>query len=144
MPSWVCRRSWFSAQSQQCLELLAIESNYQLAVNKRCRGGKHTQFLKFLSGEVDILEYLRPEDYRQAREESAGKNFSVINLGPSLRSQFLSFNQNTSVNPETGEPYADQTHVSWFRQRDFRRAVSHAVDRRSMVRQFMDGRGLPL
>jgi peptide/nickel transport system substrate-binding protein len=105
---------------------------------------QNTQFLKFLGGEVDILEMLRPEDYRQAKTQAEEKDFSIINLGPALRSHFLCFNLNPDRNPDTGKPYADPVHVSWFREADFRRAVSRAIDRKSMVRQFMDGRGQPL
>lgn len=105
---------------------------------------QNTQFLKFMSGEVDILEYLRPEDYRQAKQEEKSRNFSIVNLGPALRTHFLCFNLNSRINPESGKPYADPLRVSWFQRKEFRQAVSHAVDRRSMVRQFMDGRGNPL
>ncbi|MCI0343123.1 MAG: ABC transporter substrate-binding protein [Planctomycetales bacterium] len=101
-----------------------------------------TQFLKFLSGDFDVLEPLRPEDYEKARQHEATKGFTVFPLGPSLDTNYLCFNQNPGKSPD-GKPYVEPWKLDYFRRSEFRRAVSHGIDRQKIVDLLLEGRGRP-
>lgn len=102
-----------------------------------------TEYQKFIAGDFDVLDALRPEDYVDARAKSAERDFTVYPLGPSLGSNYLCFNQNPGKNPESGEPYVAPWKLEFFRKSEFRRAVSHAMDRQKMVDILLEGRGEP-
>ncbi len=56
---------------------------------------------------------------------------------------FLWFNENTNVNPKTGQPYVDSKKLKWFRNAKFRQAVSYAIDREAIIKSIFSGRGDP-
>ena len=66
---------------------------------------------------------MRGNDYPLLKPLEAKKHFKIHNAGPSLGSYFVAFNQQAK-NPRVRQ---------WFRNRDFRRALAHAMDRRSMA-----------
>ncbi len=80
------------------------------------------QLLRFLEGETDFFR-MRGTDYPILKPLEGKNNFKIYNTGASLGSFFLAVNQQT-----TGE---------WKRDillnRDFRRALSYAMDRNSMA-----------
>ena len=96
----------------------------------------------FRSGESDIygvpgkefaaLEPLRDEE-----------NFTIYRRGPDFGTTFLAFNMNPGANPETGEPYVAPEKLAWFRNTEFRRAVSYAIDREAIIERAFDGLGYP-
>jgi peptide/nickel transport system substrate-binding protein len=71
-------------------------------------------------------------------------NFTVYNVGPSSGSDFLFFNQNTSVNPNTGKTFISPEKLSWFTDVNFRRGVAHAIDRERIIEIQMNGLGYEL
>lgn len=103
----------------------------------------NTLYTKFIAGDFDVLNSLRPEDYDDARAHEQAKNFTVYALGPALGGNYITFNQNTGSNPETGAPYLAPWKVKVFRQTAFRQAISHAIDREKMVEILLKGRGVP-
>ena len=44
---------------------------------------------------------------------------------------------------ESGTPFVDPVKLRWFKQPEFRAAISHAIDRNGIVRQILGGRGEP-
>ncbi|MGC8805836.1 MAG: ABC transporter substrate-binding protein, partial [Candidatus Ratteibacteria bacterium] len=88
--------------------------------------------LKFKKGELDMIS-LRAQDYLLLkRANPAGVKF--YNVGPSLGSEFLVFNQNLDSNiPEYKK--------EWFRNINFRRAVSCAIDRQAIINNIFAGLG---
>jgi len=106
---------------------------------------QNTCALKFETGELDALENVKAEDYGRFERNQARGGYRVHRLGASLTSNFLWFNLNTVKRPggrrPVGTPYADPVRHAWFANRDFRRAVSMAVDREAMLRSVYFGQG---
>ncbi|MBD3321440.1 MAG: ABC transporter substrate-binding protein [Chitinivibrionales bacterium] len=103
---------------------------------------QNTELLRFKRGEIDVLA-AKGEDYPGLKKDEAQRDYTVYRLGPATGSSFLFFNQNTLKNPETGEPYVDPVKQAWFRNKQFRKAVAHALDKESMIRIVMNGLGYP-
>lgn len=99
--------------------------------------------LKFLNGEVDLQEVVRPEEYEHFKTESAKGKFRVLDLGPSAERDMLTFNQNPENNPQTGKPRIDPVKSKWFRNTKFRQAISYAIDRDAIVNSALAGLGAP-
>lgn len=94
--------------------------------------------LKFMSGEVDAVDNVKPEDYRTYAQRATASRFTLYEIGPSLVSNFVWFNLNrvprSGGGRTAGEPAAGRVAYAWFSQRDFRRAVSRAIDRDAIIR----------
>ncbi|MBI1840467.1 MAG: ABC transporter substrate-binding protein [Verrucomicrobia bacterium] len=99
--------------------------------------------LRFLSGESDVMEEVRPDEYARYRGEAEKGKIQLFDLGPGLDRSFVVFNQNTGTNSRTGKPYVDPVKQKWFRSTQFRQAISHAVDRGSISKSIMAGRATP-
>ena len=106
---------------------------------------QNTCALKFETGELDALDNVKAEDYARLRRDQARGGYIVHQLGASLTSNFLWFNLNTVKRSggrrPPGTPYADPVRYAWFSNRDFRRAVSMAVDREAIIRSVYFGEG---
>jgi peptide/nickel transport system substrate-binding protein len=98
--------------------------------------------LKFREGTLDSMS-LRGSDFAILKPLEESGKFTVYNTGPAFGTNFLFFNQNTGTHPETGEPYVEPYKTAWFRDARFRRAVSYAIDRESMINIVMSGLGFP-
>jgi len=101
---------------------------------------QNTAALQFLAGGLDGLDNVKPEDYKSYEDQAAKLDFTLYDLGPALTTNFFWFNLNTvkSKRPvkgkRIGEPYLEKVKYAWFSNRDFRRAVSMAVDREALMR----------
>ena len=104
---------------------------------------QNAELLKFQSGESDEL-YFRAEDYASMKDGEAEGNYTVIDMGQEMGTNFFWLNQNLRSNPDTGEPFVDPVKLKWFRDREFRRALSHAVDRDGIVETVFYGIAEPL
>ena len=80
--------------------------------------------LRFSAGELDLLSPLPSEHFASLREKQAS-DLRLIDLGPGTTPERIWFNLNPegSVSPEQR---------AWFIDRRFRRAISLAIDRRSI------------
>ncbi len=92
-----------------------------------------TALLKYSLGEVDYMG-VRPQDVLFM---SRLKNTTLYDLGPTPSTTFLVFNQN----PNSSIP---KYKLKWFQNRDFRRAISHAIDREGMCYLVYNGLADPL
>jgi len=91
--------------------------------------------LKFKKGEIDMIS-LRPQDYLLLKKQATSE-IKFFNVGPSLDSEFLVFNQNLDSNiPDYKK--------AWFRNVNFRKAVACAIDRKTIVDNVFAGLGYPL
>ncbi|HXG47937.1 MAG TPA: ABC transporter substrate-binding protein [Methylomirabilota bacterium] len=99
--------------------------------------------LRFLKGESDLLEFVRPEEYDAFKAAAASGRFRLFELGLASQFDLIFFNQNTGTNPATGKPYVAPHKLKWFRNTKFRQAISHALDRPSIVKATLGGRGQP-
>ncbi|HVP15163.1 MAG TPA: ABC transporter substrate-binding protein [Terriglobales bacterium] len=102
--------------------------------------------LRFENGEVDALSDVKPEDYATfARGETRGA-YTLRDLGAALTSNFFWFDLNRERKGggkrEVGEPCAGAVKYAWFANRDFRRAVSMAIDRDAIIRSVFFGEGV--
>ena len=93
-----------------------------------------TAMLKFKNGEVDYIG-LRPQDVQQVAR--MGGKVKVYDLGSTPSTTFLVFNQN----PRSKVP---KYKLRWFRNRTFRIAISHAIDREGISYLVYNGLAKPL
>ncbi len=100
-------------------------------------------FLKILGAEIDTFYSIRPEDVERLQQKAQSLGLKVIRVGPSYDAEFLWFNMNGGKNPKNGKPYVDPTKRAWFTDVNFRRAVSHAVNRDNIVQNVFYGKGIP-
>jgi peptide/nickel transport system substrate-binding protein len=99
--------------------------------------------LRFLRGEADLQELVRPEEYDHFKEESDKGAFQLLDLGLASERDMIYFNENTENNEKTGKPRVDPVKLKWFRETKFRQAVSYAIDREAIVKSALGGRGAP-
>lgn len=98
------------------------------------------QIMRFLAGETDLLNRVSAKNYSALAQ--AGRHPSQVeDLGPGLEYNFLFFNLN-SINQAQAPGLAAKQ--SWFQQIAFRRAISAAIDRESIVRLVYGGRATPI
>jgi peptide/nickel transport system substrate-binding protein len=95
--------------------------------------------LRMQRGELDYF-MTTSEDMADLRKNNDAP-FSVFSCGPASGSTVLFFNQNTGCHPKTGNPYVDPVKLAWFRNESFRKAVSLALDRQSIIDSVFGGRG---
>lgn len=98
--------------------------------------------LQFQEGKLDSYN-LRGEDYAILKPQEEKGNFTVFNTGPAFGTNFLVFNQNTSINAKTGKHYISEDKLRWFTNPKFRKAVAFAVDKQSIIDIVMNGLGFP-
>ncbi len=92
-----------------------------------------TALLKYSLGEIDYMG-VRPQDVLFM---SRVKETTLYDLGPTPSTTFLVFNQN----PSSSIP---KHKLKWFQNREFRRAISHAIDREGMCYLVYNGLAEPL
>jgi peptide/nickel transport system substrate-binding protein len=98
--------------------------------------------LRFLAGELDAQEFVRPEEAARYRKEAARGGFRLHELGVSSTRDMLIFNQNTGKS-KAGKPYVEPKHLRWFRDTRFRQAIAFAIDRTAIVKATLSGEGSP-
>lgn len=104
-------------------------------------GTEDAQVMRFEAGETDIISRLSSENYNLLSREKNRAGSQLADMGPSLEYNFLLFNLN-----DLGVKKLDQISGKqvWFRDLNFRRAISAAVDRDSIVRLVYGNRGAAL
>ena len=94
---------------------------------------QNAELLRLQAGQVDLLQSeLRAEDYLPLKREADAGRLRVIDVGASLDPCLLWFNL-TAKNPAR----------AWLRRAEFRRALSHAVDRDAFIRTVYLGAATP-
>ena len=97
------------------------------------------EMLRFKAGDIDVISQLTPDQFGSLK--AADSRYRVADAGPGLEYNFLFFN--VSDTPKGAGPAVAQKR-SWFRQEDFRHAMSAAIDRDAIVKLVYRGRGEPL
>lgn len=92
--------------------------------------------LKFQGGETDFHmadASLRGKDYALMKPQEQKGNFTIHKAGTDFSVNFVTFNQNRDKNPK-GKFNVDPVKQAWFNDVTFRRAVAHAVDKDSIIK----------
>ena len=103
----------------------------------------NTQLLKFQQGELDILSPVNADDLKTLGEVEKQGKIKITDLGPSLIREIFWFNLNDGKDKKTGKPFVDPIKRAWFANQKFRQAISHAVDRDSIVNLAFAGKAAP-
>jgi len=99
---------------------------------------EEAQVVRLRAGEVDVLNRVSPQHAAALDRDQKASSFVLQDLGPGLEYHFLFFNQNDPA------PSSVKPKQAWFGDERFRRAISLAIDRASLVRLAYSGRGTPL
>lgn len=91
------------------------------------------EMLRFTRGELHLINSLDPESFELLKSHP---DIAAADLGPSLESEQIWFNQAPSA-PITA--YKKE----WFRSREFRRAISAAINRADLCRLVYHSRAVP-
>lgn len=105
-------------------------------------GDINNQVLKFESGQIDVLS-ISGSNVARFKELEKHSDYKIYNLGPDTGTMFLSFNLNRRKNDD-GKYCVDLVKQRWFNDKNFRKAVSLAIDRESAVMNILRGVGSPL
>jgi peptide/nickel transport system substrate-binding protein len=107
---------------------------------------QNTAAQMFHAGELDGLDNVKPDDYHQYEAEQQAKHFTLHDVGTSFNVNFLWFNLNrvhaAGEHRPIGAPEVEPYKYAWFSNRDFRRAISMAIDRDAIVRGPFFGSGV--
>ncbi|MCE9627200.1 MAG: ABC transporter substrate-binding protein [Candidatus Eisenbacteria bacterium] len=100
----------------------------------------------FHAGELDGLDNVKTEDYQQFMSEASAKGFTLHDVGPSFNTNFIWFNlhkvREAGNGKKVGSPKVEPWKYALFANRDFRRAVSFAIDREAMIKGPLFGYGI--
>ncbi len=105
-------------------------------------GDLNNEFLKFESGELDVIS-VRGKDLPRFKAKEKKSDFKLYNLGPNTGTMFLAFNLNTRKNKD-GKYYVNPIKQKWFNDLNFRTAIDYAIDRNAMVNNIANGAAQPL
>jgi peptide/nickel transport system substrate-binding protein len=81
-----------------------------------------------------------PEDVAKVRDAQSQGHHRLLDFGPDIATNCLWFNLKPGTD-STGAPYVAPYKRAWFEDVRFRRAVSHALDRESMVSSVLQRQG---
>jgi len=97
-----------------------------------------SQVIRLRAGELDIVDTISARNFSALRADRPAGPVQLFDSGPGLEYNFLVFNQNV---PAANASMEAKRRYSWFSQLAFRRAVSAAIDRESVVRLVYRGLG---
>jgi len=103
---------------------------YLDSVRLEIQQNRDTEMLRFLRGQFHVINNMDPALFDRLRTESP---VSARDAGPSLESEQMWFNQ-VAVSPIANYK------KTWFRSKNFRRAVSEAINRDDLCRLVFLGR----
>src|SRR5246127_646369 len=104
-------------------------------------GTEDSQVMRFESGDTDMINRLSSDNFTLLHREHDRTHAQFADMGPGLEYNFLVFNQN-DLSSKKLEAVAGKQ--KWFRELNFRQAVSAAIDRDSIVRLVYGTRGAAL
>jgi peptide/nickel transport system substrate-binding protein len=124
----LARNPYYWKRDAQGLRLPRIDS-----VRLYIQQNRDMELIRFQRGELALMSAVSPEIFDQLQTRMPA---AVRDLGPSLESEMMWFNQS----PTAPIPaYKKQ----WFQSRDFRRAISAAINREDLCRLVYRGHARP-
>ena len=101
-----------------------------------------TMLLSFQTGSLNMIESINQPDVPIIQREAEKGKYRVINLGPTLTQRMFHFNLNPGKTPQ-GTPFVEPYKLKWFQDIRWRKAMSYAVDRESIINSVFDGLAQP-
>ena len=99
---------------------------------------QNAELLRLQSGQIDMLQQqIRPEDVATLRPLVDQGRIRVIELGVGVDPDVFFFNLNSSF-------WAKDPRRDWITRKEFRKAISHAVDREAYANTVYLGAGVPI
>lgn len=99
------------------------------------------EIIRFEAGDLDLVEKVSADNYTLLEREAGARGYRLFDLGPGMEYDFLFFN----LNDLSGKNLPEIAyHQNWFREPEFRKAVSLAIDRQAIARLVYHGRATPL
>ncbi|MEO0509446.1 MAG: ABC transporter substrate-binding protein [Verrucomicrobiota bacterium] len=92
----------------------------------------------FAQGLTDF-ESVTPDNVAWIRRGEERYDYTVLDMGPSSRTNFIWFNLNPGSDAN-GKPFVAPHKFAWFSDKRFRQAVSYGIDREGIVRGVYFGR----
>lgn len=117
---------WKKDNSGQQLPYLSTVRLYVLS-------NRDTELIRFRQGDIQLINGLSPDLYEQLRSEDPP---AARDLGPSVEPEELWFN-------EVGRSPLPEYKKAWFRSRNFRHAMSMAINRADLARVAFRGHATP-
>ena len=112
---------------------------YLEAQTRRILPTQDTMYLNFLAAQTDVYSP-RPEEIAELRTKANTLQIAVAELGLETGSTFVSFNRNPRHYVKNGKT---DPRLTWFADPNFLRAIAHAIDKRSMIVECLNGYGKP-
>ncbi len=103
-------------------------------------GSEQTDVIRFRAGQIHLLDRVSPQDFVLLKADVEDGQ-RMLDLGPGLDYNFLFFNLNDLGGKNLTGLERKQ---GWFRKLAFRRAVSAAIDRESIIKLVYNGLAAPL
>ena len=100
------------------------------------------ELAKFMDDEADIHGVLG-EEFAQLDALQDQENFTIYRRGPASGTTFMAFNMNPGRNPDTDELYVQPERLEWFRNKQFRQAIAHVIDKDTIINDVQHGLGYP-
>jgi len=86
----------------------------------------------FLSTASDV-HGVSGEEFAQLEPLQESQNFTIHRRGPGFGTTFLVFNMNPGTDTDTGNPYVAPEMLEWFRNKQFRQAVAHSINKDAII-----------
>lgn len=102
----------------------------------------NNEILKFEAKEIDMIN-LRGSNVARYKVKEANSDYKIYNLGPDTGTMFITINLNNHKNKD-GKYNLSPIKQEWFSDKNFRKAIDYALDRKSMVLNIANGLGTPL
>lgn len=99
------------------------------------------EVIRFEAGDIDVISRIGADNYEALERDRHADAYQLQDLGAGLEYNFLFFNLN-DVDPQKLPEIRRKQ--EWFRQPEFRQAVSAAIDREAIVRLVYRSRATPL
>ncbi|MFL6437758.1 MAG: ABC transporter substrate-binding protein [Terriglobales bacterium] len=106
---------------------------YLNAVRLYVLANRDTELIRFRQGDIQVIENMSPDLYEQLHSEEPA---AARDLGPSIESEELWFN-------EVARSALPAYKKTWFRSRNFRRAIAMAINRQDLARVAFRGHATP-
>ena len=79
----------------------------------------------------------------QTRAAPGGRELHDLQAGAHSRDHVHGGQHEPGKNAETGEPYLAPEKLEWFRNKQFRQAVAHSIDKKTIIEDVQHGLGYP-